>query len=97
MLLVYFPIYLKKGGILGGVKQDIDKRCPQMKLKDSECKNAKGKAKPYKLGDGKGLYLEVTPKGAKYWRLNALDLIMLNPIHFVRLLPNMLNIKALLL
>ena len=40
-----------------------------MKLKDSECKNAKGKAKPYKLGDGKGLYLEVTPKGAKYWRL----------------------------
>ncbi len=30
-----------------------------MKLKDSECKNAKGKAKPYKLGDGKGLYLEV--------------------------------------
>ena len=40
-----------------------------MKLKDSECKNAKGKAKPYKLGDGKGFYLEVTPKGAKYWRL----------------------------
>ena len=40
-----------------------------MKLKDSECKNSKGKDKPYKLGDGKGLYLEVTPKGAKYWRL----------------------------
>jgi len=40
-----------------------------MKLKDSECKNAKGKDKPYKLGDGKGLYLEVTTKGAKYWRL----------------------------
>ncbi len=40
-----------------------------MKLKDSECKNAKGKAKPYKLGDGKGLYLEVTPSGSKYWRL----------------------------
>ncbi len=40
-----------------------------MKLKDSECKNAEGKDKPYKLSDGKGLYLEVTPKGARYWRL----------------------------
>jgi len=64
-----FPYLLKKGGIYGGIKQCIEKRCPQMKLKDSECKNAKGKAKTYKLGDGKGLYLEVTPKGAKYWRL----------------------------
>jgi len=25
--------------------------------------------KPYKLSDGQGLYLEVTPKGQKYWRL----------------------------
>lgn len=27
------------------------------------------KAKPYKLSDGQGLYLEVMPSGAKYWRL----------------------------
>ena len=30
---------------------------------------AKSKAKPYKLADGDGLYLEVLPTGAKYWRL----------------------------
>lgn len=30
---------------------------------------AKPKAKPYKLSDGQGLYLEVMPNGAKYWRL----------------------------
>jgi integrase len=31
--------------------------------------NAKPKAKPYKLGDGGGLYLEVQPNGSKYWRM----------------------------
>ncbi|MBL8415812.1 MAG: integrase arm-type DNA-binding domain-containing protein [Propionivibrio sp.] len=31
--------------------------------------NAKLKAKPYKLGDGGGLYLEVQPNGSKYWRM----------------------------
>ena len=33
--------------------------------------NSKGNKtnKPYKLSDGEGLYLEVTPKGQKYWRL----------------------------
>ncbi len=40
-----------------------------MKLTDKQCKSVKGKEKPYKLSDGKGLYLEVMPKGAKYWRL----------------------------
>lgn len=30
---------------------------------------AKPKAKPYKLADGQGLYLEIMPHGAKYWRL----------------------------
>jgi integrase len=34
-----------------------------------EIDNAKPKAKPYKLADGQGLYLEVMPTGAKYWRL----------------------------
>ena len=30
---------------------------------------AKPLSKPYKLADGGGLYLEVTPAGSKYWRL----------------------------
>ncbi|WP_240699465.1 tyrosine-type recombinase/integrase [Spirosoma sordidisoli] len=33
------------------------------------CQTAKPKTKPYKLADGEGLYLEVTPKGTKFWRL----------------------------
>lgn len=40
-----------------------------MKLTDTKCKNAKAEEKPQKLFDGKGLYLEISPKGAKYWRL----------------------------
>lgn len=40
-----------------------------MKLNDKICKNAKPKEKPYKLSDSGGLYLEVTPKGGKLWRL----------------------------
>lgn len=34
-----------------------------------EIDSAKPKAKSYKLSDGSGLYLEVMPSGAKYWRL----------------------------
>lgn len=30
--------------------------------------NAKGGAKPYKIADGRGLYLLVKPDGARYWR-----------------------------
>jgi integrase len=33
-------------------------------------KQAKPKAKAYKLSDGKGLNLEVRPNGSKYWRLS---------------------------
>ena len=40
-----------------------------MPLTDTACKNAKPEAKPYKLADGGGLYLEVAPSGSKYWRL----------------------------
>ncbi len=36
-----------------------------MKLTDKKIKNAKPKEKPYKLFDGKGLYLEVMPSGSK--------------------------------
>lgn len=37
-------------------------------LNDTQCRNAKPRAKPYKLADGKGLYLEVKPSGVKAWR-----------------------------
>jgi len=33
-------------------------------------KNAKSRAKSYKLTDSDGLYLLVTPAGARYWRMN---------------------------
>jgi integrase len=38
-------------------------------LSDAVVRNAKPKTKPYKLSDGEGLFLLVTPAGAKYWRL----------------------------
>lgn len=40
-----------------------------MKLNDKKCKNAAPAEKPYKLSDGAGLYLLVSPDGGKYWRL----------------------------
>ena len=39
-----------------------------MAFKDIKYRNAKPKAKPYKLGDGDGLYLLVNPNGSKWWR-----------------------------
>lgn len=41
-----------------------------MSLKDTEIKHAKAKEKAYKLTDGSGLYLQVSPKGGKYWRFD---------------------------
>jgi integrase len=40
-----------------------------MPLTDTKIKNAKPGAKKYKLFDGDGLFLEVQPSGAKYWRM----------------------------
>ena len=40
-----------------------------MALSNMTCQTAKPKIKPYKLADGEGLYLEVTPSGTKLWRL----------------------------
>lgn len=37
-------------------------------LTETQCRNAKPKDKPYRLPDGKGLYLEVKPNGTKAWR-----------------------------
>nr|WP_299245351.1 integrase arm-type DNA-binding domain-containing protein [uncultured Halomonas sp.] len=39
------------------------------KLSATAVKTAKPKSKTYKMSDGGGLYLEVTPAGGKYWRL----------------------------
>jgi integrase len=39
-----------------------------MVLKDIHVRNAKPKAKIYRLFDGGGLYLELSPGGGKYWR-----------------------------
>ncbi|HWY88720.1 MAG TPA: integrase arm-type DNA-binding domain-containing protein [Gemmataceae bacterium] len=40
-----------------------------MPLTDARIRNAKPRAKKYKVFDGDGLYLEVWPTGAKYWRM----------------------------
>lgn len=39
-----------------------------MSLTDAKTRNAKPKDKPYKLADGEGLFLLVTPAGGKWWR-----------------------------
>src|SRR6476660_4702714 len=41
-----------------------------MTLTDTRIRNAKPKSQAYKLSDGGGMYLLVTPKGASYWRLD---------------------------
>ena len=41
-----------------------------MKLNDRQIKNAKPAEKPYKLNDGKGLYLYANTNGRKLWRFD---------------------------
>nr|MCU0936612.1 Arm DNA-binding domain-containing protein [Gammaproteobacteria bacterium] len=38
-------------------------------LSDIAVRNARAAAKPYRLADEKGLYLEVAPSGGKLWRM----------------------------
>lgn len=40
-----------------------------MALTDTAIRNAKPKDKPYKVGDGAGLYLLINPGGSKLWRV----------------------------
>ena len=42
---------------------------PQDRLTPAHIDDALPRHKPYKLTDGAGLYIEVMPTGAKYWRL----------------------------
>jgi hypothetical protein len=41
-----------------------------MALTDTRIRNAKPTAKPYKLSDGGGLYVIITPDEARYWRMD---------------------------
>ena len=59
----------KIGGTIGGIFRNVESLYPQMKLTDIKCKSAAPKEKPYKLADGGGMFLDVRPNGAKYWRL----------------------------
>ena len=38
-------------------------------LSDAKVRNSKPKIKPYKISDGEGMFLLITPSGSKYWRL----------------------------
>src|SRR6266849_4507367 len=38
-------------------------------LSDALVRNSKPKTKPYKMSDGEGLFLLITPSGGKYWRM----------------------------
>ena len=40
-----------------------------MKLNSRQVETAKARDKGYKLSDGGGMYLEITPRGSKYWRI----------------------------
>jgi hypothetical protein len=41
-------------------------------LSDTVVRNAKAREKPYKLFDGRGLYLLVNPSGSRWWRFKYL-------------------------
>lgn len=56
-----------KGGTDGGINQ-LGQLDTTMGLTKLQCENAKSDGKDRKLSDGKGLYLQVTANGAKYWR-----------------------------
>lgn len=40
-----------------------------MKLTEIKIRNAKPKENSYKISDGRGMYLEISPRGGKWWRL----------------------------
>ena len=46
------------------------KTSPAMPLHDRQIKNAKPAEKPFKLNDGKGLYLYINTNGEKLWQFD---------------------------
>lgn len=60
----------ENGGIhASGHEPAKSQRLGADRLTDRACKAARSDDKPYKLSDGKGMYLLVQPSGAKLWRL----------------------------
>ncbi len=55
---MFLGVFLRSSGATGGV----------FVLFDTEIRRAKVKSKPYRLTDGRGLYLLVTRVGGKLWR-----------------------------
>ena len=49
---------------------DTNSESNNMALTELEIKKAKATDKPQKLADGGGMYLQIQPDGAKYWRMN---------------------------
>jgi hypothetical protein len=43
--------------------------CPQMLLTDAAARNAKPAAKTVRMFNRDGLYLKISPRGGKWWRL----------------------------
>ena len=41
-----------------------------MSLSDTSLRNAKGREKPYKISDGGGLFVLISPEGKRFWRLS---------------------------
>ena len=66
MSIAAYPKLLKQQsrGYIGSAA----KQYPQMLLVGYQIKNTKPTAKTYKLTDGKGLCLQVTPVGGTLWR-----------------------------
>ena len=61
-------------GIFYGILKTPLKKYRKMPLNDRQIKHSKPKSKPYKLTDGGGLYLHITPAGGKLWKLDyAID------------------------
>lgn len=52
-----------------GQLYDAMNSCPPMPLSDIKIKHAKPRDKPYRMADGRGLYLEIAPAGGKWWRI----------------------------
>ncbi len=57
------------GNIVGKLLK-LPKMAISNKLNISAIKSAKAENKPYRLSDGKGLFLLVNPNGAKWWRFH---------------------------
>ena len=56
------------GAGIGG-RLSMENKLSPMSVTDAAIHDAKPASKPYKKADGGGLYIEVWPNGAKYWRL----------------------------